>query len=242
MIPATHLSRMGIYDVTIGGVEVKARVIDDGKLINAALAELELTEEENPIVGLDLKQCRNVFGRRRCAAVILCTNAKCLIIQLDRMTRGGGGFKNRRNRRRIPRILGDFLSERRVCFVSPNGFEKRVHGLSFPDTARVAKSGPCCGARSSPRLFKCKEIHAVEVGNYAARVLKKPELLKCKSLEKLGSEAGVDLNSSGCYGGNGVKAKRPKWDSEIFSEEEVLYVMHDAVACYRIVHKLLHQI
>ncbi|VFR01687.1 unnamed protein product [Cuscuta campestris] len=232
MIPATYLSRMGLYDVTIGGVTVRARVIDDPKLVDHALAELELTAD-NPFVGLDLKTCRDALGRRRCALLILCTNTKCLIIQLDRMIK-------RCKKNRVPRVLGDILSDKRLCFVSLNGFTKRANSLSFRDTGDVLKGAHSCKPSVSPRVFKCKTIWAVEVGEYAARVLKNPQLLKCKSLEKLGVEAGVDLNTT-ALSDSGGRAKRPspKWDSKLFSEEEVVSVMYDAVACYLIVQKLL---
>lgn len=225
MIPVSHLCKMGIYDVQIGGVEVKARVINDGKLLSAALGELEC-DGRNPVVGLDVKECSKLFGRRRCALFILCTTTKCLIIQLDRM---------RRRNRIIPEALADFLSDESVCFVCPNGFVKRVRGLSFPYEGRTLRIGRCGGISSYPKYFNCQQIGAVEVGQYAAGILKNPQLLKCKSLEKLGSEAEVDLTS-------GEHARRPKWDSEVFSEEEVSCVMHDAVACYRIVDKLLRVI
>ncbi|VFQ84909.1 unnamed protein product [Cuscuta campestris] len=232
MIPATYLSRMGLYDFTIGGVNVRAQVIVDPKLVDHALAELELTAD-NPFVGLDLKTCRDALGRRRCALLILCTNTKCLIIQLDRMTK-------KSQNTRIPCVLGEFLSDKCLCFVSPNGFTKRTSGLSFRENANVVTLTQFCRPSRSPRVFECKRIWAVEVGEYAARVLKNPKLLKCKSLEKLGAEAGVDLNTT-ALSDSGARAKwpSPEWDSKLFSEEEVVSVMYDAVACYLIVQKLL---
>lgn len=227
MIPVSHLSKMGIYDVKIGGVDMKARVINDGKLLSSALGELEC-DGAHPIVGLDVKECSNFLGRRRCALFILSTRSKCLIIQLNVM---------RRKNRSIPEALTEFLRDQSVCFVCPNGFVKRVRGLSFRyEGSSIGLGFRRFGGRFSAvysNYFKCEEIGGVEVGQYVAGVLKNPELLKCKSLEKLGREAQVDLTSSG---GN---SRRPKWDSEVFSPEEVRCVMHDAVACYRIVDELL---
>nr|GMD46980.1 Werner Syndrome-like [Ipomoea batatas] len=222
MIPVSHLSKMGIYDVKIGGVDMKARVINDGKLLSAALGELEC-DGAHPIVGLDVKECSNFLGRRRCALFILSTRSKCLIIQLNVM---------RRKNRSIPEALTDFLRDQSVCFVCPNGFLKRVRGLSFRHEGSSIRLGfrcfRCFAGRFSvyPNYFKCEEIGGVEVGQYAAGVLKNPELLKCKSLEKLGREAQVDLTSSG---GN---SRRPKWDSEVFSPEEVRFSPLAAVHVY----------
>ncbi|VFQ98764.1 unnamed protein product [Cuscuta campestris] len=125
-------------------------------------------------------------------------------------------------------------------FVSPNEFTKRTSSLSFRENANVVTLTQFCGPSYSPRVFKCKRIWTVEVGEYAARVLKNPKLLKCKSLEKLGVEAGVDLNTTALLDSGG-RAKRPspKWGSKLFFEEEVVSIMYDAVGCYLIVQKLL---
>ncbi|CAH9145019.1 unnamed protein product [Cuscuta epithymum] len=229
MIARTHLSQMNTYDLQIGGVEVKTRVVDDVMLVEAALAELGVGGDggAHPIVGVDVKVSSNLFGRgRRCDLLILCTRSNCLILQLDCMRR----YKC------ISRIVTTFLSLKDVSFVCPNGFKKRTRGLPlFPHADEFLVTSGCCGHKRRPIWFYCSEIGAVEVGDYAARALKNPKLLKCESSQKLGEEAGVDLTT-----GNSAK-QRPKWDSKVFSEEEVLFVMHDAAASYRIVHKLLHE-
>ncbi|CAH9087546.1 unnamed protein product [Cuscuta europaea] len=229
MIAETHLSQMNTYDLQIGGVEVKTRVLDDAKLVQAALAELGVGGDggAHPIVGLDVKVSSNLFGwRRKCDLLILCAGSNCLILQLNPM----------RGRNNALRRVADFLSFNDASFVCPNGFRKRTRGLPlFEYAGETIMMLGSFGCKSRNAGFECSEIGAVEVGDYAARALKNPKLLKCKSSDKLGEEAGVDLTT------DSSAKRRPKWDSKVFSEEEVLHVMHDAVACYRIVHKLLHE-
>ncbi|CAH9080203.1 unnamed protein product [Cuscuta epithymum] len=220
MIAESHLSLMNTYDdLQIGGVEVKTRVVDDAKLVPAALAELGVGGDggTHPIVGVDVKVSSNLFGRgRRCDLLVLCTGSNCLILQLDPMRRRDSALRS------VAKLLG--VND--VSFVCPNGFLKRTRGLSlFPN----AGYPDCCD---------CSEIKAVEVGEYAARALKNPKLLKCESFKKLGKKTGVDLTPTTSSNGKIVK-RRPKWDAGVFSKEEVLAVMYDAVASYRIVNKLL---
>ncbi|CAH9080205.1 unnamed protein product [Cuscuta epithymum] len=235
MIAESHLSKINTYNVQIGGVDVKTRVVDDTKLVPAALAELGVggvgDGGAHPIVGVDVKVSSNLFGRgKRCDLLILCTRSNCLILRLDPM---------RFCLDSDSQTVTDFLSFKDVSFVCPNGFRKRTRGLPlFVYANHTITTYGRFRKTTRNASFDCSEIGAVEVGYYAARALRNPKLLKCESFSKLGKEAGVDLTTGNSDNGKMVK-RRPKWDAEVFSDEEVLSVMHDAAACYRIVHKLL---
>ncbi|CAH9145014.1 unnamed protein product [Cuscuta epithymum] len=232
MIAETHLSKINTYNFQIGGVDVKTRVVDDAKLVPAALLELGVGGDggAHPIVGLDVKVSSNLFGRRkRCDLLILCTGSNGLILQLNPM----------RRRNNALRTVADFLSLKDVSFVCPNGFRKSTRGLPlFVYANHTITTYGRFRKTTRNASFDCSEIGAVEVGDYAARALRNPKLLRCESFTKLGKEAGVDLTTGNSDNGKLAK-RRPKWDAEVFSDEEVLSVMHDAAACYRIVHKLL---
>lgn len=101
--------------------------------------------------------------------------------------------------------------------------------------------------------------HVVEVGDLAARVLKKPNLSKC-GLEELhkqvsSSTVATDLPvrsgppkpdskasvSTAALPGTsgGVGGACPNWKAMVFTDEEIKYVIHDAYLCYVIGDKML---
>lgn len=72
----------------------------------------------------------------------------------------------------------------------------------------------------------------VELGHFAARILKKPNLETVK-LTELATEVG-----------NGIDVKPlsgscPEWDARVFSEEGITHAIHDVYTSYLIGKKLL---
>ncbi len=70
----------------------------------------------------------------------------------------------------------------------------------------------------------------VELGYFAAKILKKPNIKKY-DLAKLATEVGMDIKEPIC--------ECPNWDVEVFSQEQIKYGVHNAYNCYVIGKKLL---
>ncbi|KAL6132789.1 hypothetical protein ACLB2K_065028 [Fragaria x ananassa] len=104
--------------------------------------------------------------------------------------------------------LGRLLSNQTICFV-----------YSKFKSETDASYDACL-----PEMMK--KTAGIEVDHLAATVLKKPSLLG-KGLHELGPEVGIDIKSA-YYDGRSIKWE----DVEVFSEEEIIYAIHDVYATF----------
>ncbi|KAL5786667.1 hypothetical protein ACOSQ2_009059 [Xanthoceras sorbifolium] len=138
----------------------------------------------------------------------------------------------------FPDSLVSFLADKNTCFV----------GIGLND-----KVGSCSSLIKSGGVSSCNYLslsNVFEVRDLAARVLKKPNLFKCR-LQELDNEvrntASAAALSDSCPQpdfkasvlGTGTGFSCPNWDAMVFSDEEMKYAIHDAYKCYVIGDKLL---
>uniref|UniRef100_A0A2N9FJQ7 3'-5' exonuclease domain-containing protein n=1 Tax=Fagus sylvatica TaxID=28930 RepID=A0A2N9FJQ7_FAGSY len=115
---------------------------------------------------------------------------------------------------RIPESLKQFLADQTICFLG-TGMAK-INRVLIDD-----KNIDC---------WSC-----VEVGHFAARILKK-EFLEYYGLPKLAGLVGMDIKE--------LITEHPDWiwNSRMLSEEHIKYAIHNAYSSYVIGNKLLNML
>ncbi|KAM4108078.1 hypothetical protein ACB094_03G017800 [Castanea mollissima] len=233
LIPLSFLSKMGIYDIEIGGANVKVSVVDNPALLAAKMDELRssLQTSERQVVGLDVKfvnavtNCSIIQPHDEGKFLLLCVGSHCLMIQLPN------------SETIISDTLGQFLSDETICFLGI-GMSKIVsklgslyyypqHGKNLTvSTAGIISSG----ARTfAPARQSVNFKTGVEVGFLAAKILKKPNV-ENHGLAELAGEVGMDIKEP--------IGECPDWNAKVFSNEEVKYAVHNAYTSYVIGNKL----
>ncbi|KAL5786662.1 hypothetical protein ACOSQ2_009054 [Xanthoceras sorbifolium] len=210
MIPLHVLSKLGKYEVEIGGVKIKTSIVDDYSLVDSNISELRsLIQHPSSIVGVDVKFHIDDQNKKDQAAklLILCVANRCLVIQLDQEDK-------------FPKSLKKLFADGSICFVGV-GVDEKV------------TSDNLCNTRNSVECI----ASSVEVGDLAARVLKKPSLIKC-GLEDLAREVGLNSMEL-ATGSKGATGSSPDWNARVFSEEEIKVAIHEAYTCYCIGNHLL---
>ncbi|KAM3704607.1 hypothetical protein ACB098_03G017900 [Castanea mollissima] len=224
LIPLSFLSKMGIYDIEIGGANVKVSIVDNPALVGAKMDELRssLQASERQVVGLDVKFVETIFAPKYISKfLLLCVGSHCLMILLP----VSGTI--------IPDTLGQFLSDETICFLGI-GMSKIVSELGsfyyYPQhgqnlTGSTAGKTILSGPSSQSVNFKT----GVEVGFLAAKILKKPNV-ENHGLAELAGEVGMDIKEP--------IGECPDWNAKVFSNEEVKYAVHNAYTSYVIGNKL----
>ncbi|KAM3704612.1 hypothetical protein ACB098_03G018100 [Castanea mollissima] len=168
-IPLSLLSKMGIYDVEIGGANVKVSVVDNPDLVDAKINELRssLQTSERQVVGLDVKVVKtDGILQNKGKILLLCAGSQCLMIQLPHSVY-------------ISDTLGQFLSDETICFLGTgmskidSKLDSLYYNLPQSSARRISFSG-------------------VELGFLAAKILKKPNV-ENHGLAELAGEVGMDI-------------------------------------------------
>lgn len=210
---------MGIYDFEIEpGVKIKAKLIDNPTLVHQNICELYSTLK-TPVAGLDVKLHSSFWPwiGNQARMLILCVANRCLIIQLAHLDV-------------FPHILKKILADDKICFVG------RELGRKLATLPRVGNNNNYNNA------VTCNT--GVEVGDLAARVLKKPYISEL-GLAYLANEAGVNLSVVGMvFSSAGATGGSPwiDYSARAFTEEEIKCVIREAYTCYAIGNKLLNML
>ncbi|KAL5786680.1 hypothetical protein ACOSQ2_009072 [Xanthoceras sorbifolium] len=213
MIPAKFLSKIGIHELEIEGVKVKASHVTD----NIAVTDHKINQlraslnKQRPVVGVDVKvsvpnQKQQISRKTTSELLILYGGNCCLVIKLANLD---GNF---------PTSITNLLADKNTCFV---GFK------IYREVTNTILNNPNC------YLYPCLS-NVVEVGQLAARVLKNPNLSKC-GLEELDKEVirkgAVATTSPETYcppdskasvaatGTVGAAGASPNWKSMVLSDE-----------------------
>ncbi|KAK3199527.1 hypothetical protein Dsin_022942 [Dipteronia sinensis] len=122
------------------------------------------------------------------------------------------------NKVSAPKGLKDFLSDESICFVGKGVGNKvtsihRSHGLSC--------------------------VTGVEVSDFVARVLKKPNLIGSCNLTDLATEVGLVTMKETCC--ERSCQRKPDWSGRIFTDDEIKSAIPEAILCYCIGLKLLEK-
>ncbi|KAL5783745.1 hypothetical protein ACOSP7_008774 [Xanthoceras sorbifolium] len=229
MIPSKFLSKVGIHEVEIEGVKVKASHVTDNSLVLAQkINQLRASlDKSRPVVGVDVKVTmmddHEKQHNKTTDLLILFAGNCCLVINLAHLSI-------------FPDCLVSFLANKNTCFVGI-GLNDKV-GCSY------LKS---CGINVTNQLSLS---NVVEIRDLAARVLKKPNLSKC-GLQELDNDvrntASAAASSDSCPPpdsktsvlATGTGTPCLNWNAMVFSDEEMKYAIHDAYTCYVIGDKLL---
>ncbi|KAL4636616.1 hypothetical protein ACB092_03G022100 [Castanea dentata] len=225
-IPLSFLSKMGVYDIEIGGANVKVSVVDNPALLGAKMDELRssLQTSERQVVGLDVKFVKPDVGNPMIRPplhdkgkfLLLCVGSHCLMIQLPN------------SETIISDTLGQFLSDETICFLGI-GMSKIVSELGrlyyYPQHGQNLTGSAFAQAGQSVN-FKT----GVEVGFLAAKILKKPNV-ENHGLAELAGEIGMDIKEP--------IRECPDWNAKVFTNDEVKYAVHNAYTSYVIGNKLL---
>ncbi|KAK2640267.1 hypothetical protein Ddye_028062 [Dipteronia dyeriana] len=223
MIPAKFLSKIGIHELEIEGVKVKAiHVTDNTSVIDQRIDQLKASlNEQRPVVGIYVMVTVNQKQQSQTSndLLIIYGGNCCLVIRLSNLVK-------------FPSSIYNLLADKNICFVG-FGIYSKVGSLDL------------LNPKSSPYAVEYLSLDNVaEVGQLAARVLKKPNLSKC-GLEELDkeirqtvtdSEANVATSLPGTGAG---PAACPNWKAMVFSDEEIKYAIHDAYTSCVIGDKLL---
>ncbi|KAK2640270.1 hypothetical protein Ddye_028065 [Dipteronia dyeriana] len=221
MIPAKFLSKMGIHELEIEGVKVKAsHVTDNTSVIDHKIDQLRASlNKQRPVVGIDVKVTVDQKQQSQTSndLLIIYGGNCCLVIKLANLVN-------------FPSCIISLLADKNICFV---GF-----GMS----SMVGSSNLIIPNRPSESLSLS---NVAEVGQLAARVLKKPNLSKC-GLEELDKEIRQTVTDSKAKvatslpeTGAGATACPNNWKARVYSDEEIKYAIHDAYTCCVIGDKLL---
>ena len=111
----------------------------------------------------------------------------------------------------IPESLKQFLADQTTCFLGT--------GMAKINRVLIGHKNIDC--------WSC-----VEVGHFAARILKDPAIEK-HGLPELAVLTGIDIKEPG------IKYHDWIWNSRMLSEEHIKYAMHNAYSSYVIGNKLL---
>ncbi|KAL6580039.1 hypothetical protein OROMI_008063 [Orobanche minor] len=169
-IPAQFQSKIGVYNIQIDDVKIKATMITKVNMLDTCLCELKSLIDNNlPVVGVDVKQSTETPYTY---LLLLYVKGCCFIIQLHQI----GQF---------PSDLGHFLSDSSICFVG-YGIDQCFDGVrahykySYHDHLLTGKGA--------------------EVRNLAAVVLKNNSLKYCSSVGELATNSGlIDIKGSDEY-------------------------------------------
>ena len=215
MIPAKFLSKIGIHELEIEGVKVKvSHVTDNFSVIDHKINQLRAS----------LNKQKLVVG----IDIKVTVDQKQKSQNSDLLILFGGNccsvIKLDNNLIiNFPSSILNLLADNNICVVGRSNSMK----LSRSNVSRsISLSG------------------VVEVGQLAARVLKKPNLSKC-GLEELDKEIRQTVKDSKAnvatsLPGTGAEAATcPNWKAMVFSDEEIKYAIHDAYTCGVIGDKLL---
>ncbi|KAL6132790.1 hypothetical protein ACLB2K_065029 [Fragaria x ananassa] len=254
MIPYHLLSKMRPYEVEVHGVEVKVSVVaDNDRLINEKISEFKKLNKKN-VVGVDVKTTFN-----NASLLLFCVEGHCLIIPRLSLARIKDAHKSE---------LWQLLSDQNTCFVGSN-FEHMKHcsysgkeifekvggiGVELDRLAAMILKKPSLKKKgvyelageihvkpvtgTCPKYWDAKVFSerkrsmntVVELGRLAAMVLKKPSLQK-KGLHELSGEIGMNIKP--------VSGTCSDLGADIFSEEEIKYLVYDVYASYLVGDKLL---
>ncbi|KAL5853828.1 hypothetical protein ACOSQ3_008946 [Xanthoceras sorbifolium] len=225
MIPSKFLSKIGMHEVEIEGVKVKAcHVTDNSSLVlDKKIYQLRASLDKlRPVVGVDVKVTMvDNHENKTTDLLILFAGNCCLVINLAQLN--------------FPDCLRSFLVDSNTCFVG-TGLNDKVGRSSLKS-----------------RVYPYNELsmsNVVEVRDLAARVLKKPNLSKC-GLQELDNEVrntvSAAASSDSCPQqdskasvlATGIGSSCPNWNAMVFSDEEMKYAIHDAYTCYGIGDKVL---
>ncbi|KAL5783739.1 hypothetical protein ACOSP7_008768 [Xanthoceras sorbifolium] len=229
MIPSKFLSKIGIHELEIQGVKVKASHVTDNSslVLDQKITQLRASLDKlRPVVGVDVKVTMSRdYETQNISAdlLILFAGNCCLVINLAHLSR-------------FPDCLVSFLDDKNTCFV----------GVGLND--KVGCSSLKSRGFSSYNYLSLSNV--VEVGDLAARVLKKPNLSKCGLQEldhEISNTASAAASSDSCPQADskasvlatGTGTSCPNWNAMVFSDEEMKYAIHDAYKCYVIGDKLL---
>ncbi|KAM4118916.1 hypothetical protein ACJW30_03G019100 [Castanea mollissima] len=161
---------MGIYDVEIGGANVKVSVVDNPAMVDAKINELRssLQTSEGQVVGVDVKFVKTDGNlKNKGKILLLCVGNQCLMIQLPDSV-----F--------ISDTLGQFLSDETICFLGTgmSKIDSELDSLYYilPQSSAITRIS----------------FSGVELGFLAAKILKKPNV-ENHGLAELAGEVGMDI-------------------------------------------------
>ncbi|KAI9187299.1 hypothetical protein LWI28_026507 [Acer negundo] len=211
---------MGIHELEIEGVKVKAsHVTDNTSMIDLKIEQLRSSlNKQRPVVGIDVRVTVDQKQQSQTSndLLIIYGGNCCLVIKLANLVN-------------FPSSIINLLADKNICFVG------------FGIYSKVGSSNLII--RDS-NLEYLSLSNVAEVGQLAARVLKKPNLSKC-GLEELDKEVRqtvteLKANEATSLPGTGAGAATcPNWKAMVFSDEEIKYAIHDAYTCCVIGDKLL---
>ncbi|KMT13644.1 hypothetical protein BVRB_4g080300 [Beta vulgaris subsp. vulgaris] len=155
MIPTKYLCKMGDYDIIYDGVPLKAKVIDNYKVVNQLIPHYFGSED---VIGLDIKNfTRNNMGSHRSFhlvqssydILVLCGISRCLIIHSDFMME------------QLP-SLKEFLEDSNICFVRPSILKD--NSSSYPGGVAVCELAARVLKKSKLKKESSLEVISREVG------------------------------------------------------------------------------
>ncbi|GKV01406.1 hypothetical protein SLEP1_g13960 [Rubroshorea leprosula] len=210
-IPLSLLSSMSTCQVQIHGVCVKAHLIDHAALVDSHIAQTKTSMKSCSLWRSRLFSLDVKTDENNVPQLlILCAGTQCFIIQLGYLES-------------YPYNLSDLFSQEDFCFVSARMSLILRSSITFK-LGQILKIGAACK-------------NGIDLGYMAARVLKNPDLIQERSLEKLAEAAGVTLKQPTLFG-----TKTPAWSARVFTAEQIKLAIHDAYAEYLIGFKLLEKI
>ncbi|KAL5783744.1 hypothetical protein ACOSP7_008773 [Xanthoceras sorbifolium] len=232
MIPTKFLSKIGIHEVEIEGVKVKASHVTDNSslVLDQKINQLRASMDKlRPVVGVDVKVTmvddheKHPQQNISTDLLILFAGNCCLVINLAHLSI----FSD---------CLVSFLSDKNTCFV----------GSGLND--KVGCSRLKSGGFSSFNYLSLSNV--VEVRDLAARVFNKPNLSKYglqeldnevrnTALAAASSDSCPQPDSKASVVATGTDSSCPNWNAMVFSDEEMKYAIQDAYTCYVIGDKLL---
>ncbi|KAK2640269.1 hypothetical protein Ddye_028064 [Dipteronia dyeriana] len=230
MIPAKFLSKIGFHELEIEGVKVKVcHVTDNTSVIDQRIDQLKASlNKQRPVVGIDVKVTVSQKPQFRTSnnvtffsptpqsqtsndLLIIYGGNCCLVIKLANLDN-------------FPSSILNLLADKNICFVG------------FGINSKVGSSDLELPNRPTQHLSLS---NVAEVGQLAARVLKKPNLSKC-GLEELDKEIRQTVTDSkanvstslprtrvravagaGAGAGAAAAAACPNWKAMVFSDEEI---------------------
>lgn len=212
-IPSQFLSKIGVYDIQINGVEIKATIVDRNDQLEKGICELRSLMGDLPLVGVDLKKTSlSGLGLTVPHLLLLYVKNRCLIIQMKYVMP-------------LQESVGHFLSDKSICFV---GFKIDSHFNVLRDYEAFKYDSK-----------SCLTGNGAEICLLAASVLKNPSLLCCFGVDELASKIGFDMRLEA---DKKMEEKAFNWTAFVFTEEEVKYAIHDVQQCYRIGERLLRML
>lgn len=156
---------MGLYDVRIYDNNIKARVVDHESQLDTGIKELESEIGESGLVGFDLKGGESSVTPQ---LLLLYVKGRCLLIQLGRMS---SSF--------FPLALASFLKKEKKIFVGER-IDSKVNALKQWRNGHQENRDSWMKNR-------------VEIGEFVAKVFKKPGLQLQSSVDLASTLCGYHL-------------------------------------------------